>query len=151
MVAQAAAQSNGLVTDIFTNGAIHVLSDATAQATERTSLVARVPSTDGPDVARVARFGAFGAADGAVSHAWFLALDSVVGESGTTTETLLKVAADQLVYTPLFCVWFLSAFVLLEGREVGALGGRPVEPFTQRWLGSRDGQGARARTHERAK
>lgn len=115
---QAAAESNGLATDVLTNGAIHVVSDSVAQATERTSLVARAPSTRGPDLARVGRFGAFGAADGAVSHGWFFALDAVVGESGTVAETLLKVAADQLVYTPLFCVWFLAAFVVLEGRDV---------------------------------
>lgn len=45
----------------------------------------------------------------------------MVGESGTWSETLVKVAADQLVYTPLFCVWFLAAFVVLEGRPVATM------------------------------
>ena len=29
-----------------------------------------------------------------------------------------SVVLDQLVYTPLFCVWFLAAFVVLERRDV---------------------------------
>jgi len=45
-------------------------------------------------------------------HSQFLALDAVVGESGSITETL------KVVYTPLFCVWFLAAFVVLEGRDL---------------------------------
>ena len=121
---EAAAESNSLATDIATNGAIHILSDTLAQATERTPWVNRAtptPTSGSLDWARVFRFGAFGAADGAVSHGWFWALDSVVGESGTLTETLIKVAADQLVYTPLFCVWFLAAFVVLEGRPAGTI------------------------------
>ena len=119
---EAAAESDGLTTDIVTNGVIHIISDAVAQATERTSLVAREPiRSGGPDFARTTRFAVFGAADGAVSHAWFLGLDAVVGESGSTFETFLKVVADQLVYTPLFCVWFLAAFVVLEGRAARSI------------------------------
>ena len=115
---ETAAATNGLATDVVTNGCIVVTSDLIAQATERTSLIGRTPTTGGLDIARTTRFGTFGAADGAVSHAWFILLDAAVGESGGATETLVKVAADQLVYTPLFCVWFLCAFVALEGRDV---------------------------------
>ena len=66
---ESAAESNGLLTDVVTNGAIHCMSDIFAQATERTPLVVRAPSDPGGEFARTARFGAFGAADGAVSHA----------------------------------------------------------------------------------
>ena len=124
------AESNGLATDIATNGLIHVVSDSVAQATERTSLIARAPARDGTDFARTTRFGVFGAADGAVSHGWFWALDAVVGESGSMSETLLKVAADQLVYTPLFCVWFLAAFVVLERRDPRTI---PLVVRTEWW------------------
>ena len=60
----------------------------------------------------------FGAADGAASHAWFEALDTVAGEDGTFAQTALKVAADALVYTPIWCAWFLLAFAVLEGRQL---------------------------------
>ena len=30
---------------------------------------------------------------------------------------MIKVAADQFVYTPLFCIWFLAAFVVLERKN----------------------------------
>lgn len=119
---EAAADSNSLATDIITSGTINVISDAVAQVTERTPLVQRqLVRKGGPDWARTGRFGVFGSADGAVSHAWFAGLDAVVGESGTLSETITKVAADQLIYTPLFCVWFLAAFVLLEGRPIASI------------------------------
>lgn len=113
----AAADSDSLLTDILTSGTINTISDAVAQATERTPLVAREAPSGGPDVARTSRFAAFGLADGALSHAWFVELDAVVGDDGTAMQTALKVVADQLVYTPLFCAWFLAAFVVLEGRD----------------------------------
>ena len=119
---EAAAESESLLTDILTSSTINTMSDTFAQATERTPLVAaRQAASGGPDVARTGRFALFGAADGAVSHAWFIALDQIVGEDGTVTQTLLKVLADQLVYTPLFCVWFLAAFVILEGRDARSI------------------------------
>ena len=118
---EALADSNSLLTDIVTNGAIHVASDSAAQQCERSGLVAtRSGAADGGgtvDIARTARFGTFGSVDGAVSHLWFVVLDAVVGEDGTLDQTLLKVAADAAIYTPLFCVWFLGAFVVLEGRD----------------------------------
>lgn len=117
---EALADSNSLLTDVVTNGAIHIASDSVAQQLERSGLVA-TRSADGVggtvDLARTARFGTFGSVDGAVSHLWFVVLDAVVGEDGTLGQTLLKVAADAAVYTPLFCVWFLGAFVVLEGRD----------------------------------
>ena len=122
-VYEAAADSNSLATDMVTAGTINVMSDSIAQATEGTNPFASraTPTTGGPDFRRIARFGSFGSVDGALSHLWFFALDAVVGEEGTITETILKVVADQLVYTPIFCAWFLAAFVLLEGRDVRSI------------------------------
>ena len=66
-----AAESNGLATDVLTNGVIHVVSDSIAQVTERSPLIARAPSgSSSPDIAQVGRFGTFGMADGGVSHFW---------------------------------------------------------------------------------
>ena len=90
---EAMADANSLWTDVATSSALNVASDSIAQAAERTPLVRRTPlfpSSTGLDVERVVRFGAFGAADGAVSHAWFAALDSVVGDDGTLTETCVR-------------------------------------------------------------
>lgn len=100
---QAAAASNGLLVDCVTAASINTCSDTAAQLTQRSR-----------DPARTARFLTFGAADGAVSHVWFAALDAVVGDDGST---LLKVASDALVYTPLWCCWFLAAFTVMEGRD----------------------------------
>ena len=108
---EAAADNNSLLTDIWTSAIIHPVSDAAAQLTE-TQLRAKAPF----DPVRNGRFLVYGAADGVLSHAWFEVLDGVVGTDGTLVQTLEKVAGDALVYTPLWCVWFLAAFAVLEGR-----------------------------------
>ena len=116
---EAAADSNSLLTDVLTAGSINSVSDTVAQLTERKQFTGEVVVCQ--DVARTTRFVAFGLADGAVSHAWFLALDAIIGEDGSVAETLLKVASDALVYTPLWCIWFLAAFVVLEQRGVRSI------------------------------
>lgn len=109
---EAAADSNSLLTDIATVCVLNSLSDTAAQLTET-----QLRATAGAfDPVRTGRFFAFGIADGALSHAWFEVLDGAVGDDGTLVQTLEKVAGDALVYTPLWCLWFLAAFVLLEGR-----------------------------------
>ena len=109
---EAAADSNSLLTDIVTVCVLNTLSDTAAQLTE-SQLRAEAGSRD---LLRTGRFCAFGVADGALSHGWFATLDGAVGDDGTLVQTVLKVAGDALVYPPLWCVWFLAAFVLLEGR-----------------------------------
>ena len=108
---EAAADSNSLLTDMGTVCVLNSVSDAAAQLTE-----AQLRAKAAFDPVRTGRFVAFGLADGALSHAWFSLLDGAVGNDGTLVQTLEKVAGDALVYTPLWCVWFLAAFVLLEGR-----------------------------------
>lgn len=112
---EAAADSNSLLTDILTCASINTISDSVAQSLERSLPNNAVAEQDAQ---RTANFALFGLADGAVSHVWFEALDAVVGEDGTLMETLLKSAGDALVYTPLWCAWFLAAFVVLERRDV---------------------------------
>eukprot|EP00586_Coscinodiscus_wailesii_P012325 CAMPEP_0172506588 /NCGR_PEP_ID=MMETSP1066-20121228/196415_1 /TAXON_ID=671091 /ORGANISM="Coscinodiscus wailesii, Strain CCMP2513" /LENGTH=203 /DNA_ID=CAMNT_0013283675 /DNA_START=268 /DNA_END=879 /DNA_ORIENTATION=+ len=67
---------------------------------------------------RTQRLALFGLADGAVSHTWFLGLDSVVGEGQDLFDTVLKTAADTLVYTPLWCAWFLAFMTIFEEEEM---------------------------------
>jgi hypothetical protein len=113
---ETAAETHGLMTDMVTCASINTISDTAAQLTER--------AVDGgslQDLRRTARFSVFGVADGAVAHAWFENLDAFVGDDGTLTQTLLKVAGDVLVYSPLWCLWFLTAFVILERRELRSL------------------------------
>ena len=109
--------SDGLVVDMLTCACINTASDTLAQATERFQS-SSAASFDG---ARTQRLGSFGVADGGVSHVWFLALDGVVGEGQGMLETAVKTAADALVYTPLWCAWFLVAMALLEGRDLGSV------------------------------
>jgi hypothetical protein len=113
---EAAADADSVLTDVVTAASINTVSDCTAQASQL-----RSSTLSAADPARTARFCVFGAADGYVSHIWFEALDDVVGEDGSAAQTLLKVACDALVYTPLWCAWFLAAFVLLEGRAARSI------------------------------
>eukprot|EP00587_Corethron_hystrix_P010079 CAMPEP_0113309792 /NCGR_PEP_ID=MMETSP0010_2-20120614/7691_1 /TAXON_ID=216773 ORGANISM="Corethron hystrix, Strain 308" /NCGR_SAMPLE_ID=MMETSP0010_2 /ASSEMBLY_ACC=CAM_ASM_000155 /LENGTH=233 /DNA_ID=CAMNT_0000165109 /DNA_START=11 /DNA_END=709 /DNA_ORIENTATION=- /assembly_acc=CAM_ASM_000155 len=66
------------------------------------------------DSMRTFRLASFGLVDGAISHAWFLALDSLVGEGQGLADTLLKTLGDALVYTPLWCAWFLAFMTTTE-------------------------------------
>ena len=126
---EAAADTNSLLTDIGTVCVLNTVSDTAAQLTE-SQLRAEAGARD---LMRTGRFFAFGVADGALSHVWFEVLDATVGDDGTVVQTLLKVAGDALVYTPLWCVWFLAAFVVLEGRPwrsiPAVIGGEWLELF----------------------
>ena len=105
---ESAAASHGLALDMAACGSINCVADSVAQYVE----------DNGANVmARTARFGVFGFLDGAVAHGWFEWIDSVVGDSGTLSETALKVLGDAAVYTPLWCIWFLVAFALLERKD----------------------------------
>jgi len=84
------------------------------------------------DVARVFRFATFGLVDGIIGHIWFLTLDRVVGSSAFVniigTDGVLpiatKVACDQLVYCPIWYMFFFSTLGLLEGKPLPTIGRR---------------------------
>mmetsp|Transcript_41247 Transcript_41247/g.69025 ORF Transcript_41247/g.69025 Transcript_41247/m.69025 type:complete len:769 (-) Transcript_41247:382-2688(-) len=84
------------------------------------------------EVARVFRFATFGLVDGIIGHIWFLTLDSVVGSSafvniiGTTgvLPIATKVACDQLIYCPIWYMFFFSTLGLLEGKPLPTIGRR---------------------------
>ena len=116
---EAATESQGLLTDMLTCVTINFMSDSLAQLTERL----RALSWSQFDGTRTARLSAVGFFDGAVSHGWFEALDGVVGDGQGLAETAVKTAADALVYTPLWCVWFLAFMAVLEGRGLRTVPG----------------------------
>mmetsp|Transcript_5333 Transcript_5333/g.7684 ORF Transcript_5333/g.7684 Transcript_5333/m.7684 type:complete len:304 (-) Transcript_5333:763-1674(-) len=126
---ESAAVNAGLITDILTCGTFNTVSDTVAQfLTGNIELQNdrgnsqqnnRQSREDDPidtpyDSGRTLRLALFGLADGAVSHIWFLTLDSVVGDGQGLSDTLLKTAADALLYTPLWCAWFLAFITIIE-------------------------------------
>ena len=122
---QTAAENSGLLTDIFTSGAINTLSDSLAQRIEVDDAATINPSVDGSsvfrnnfDVYRTMRLVLFGLADGAVSHGWFVGLDQVFGDGDELMDAVVKTFADISVYTPLWCAWFLAAMTILEAVVV---------------------------------
>lgn len=122
---ESAAENAGLLTDVLTCGSINTASDTVAQfltfkelKTENDEVKNNEQDSSRSDFpydgARTLRLALFGLADGAVSHVWFLALDSVVGDGQGLFDTLVKTAADALVYTPLWCAWFLAFMTFIE-------------------------------------
>jgi len=106
----------GLLVDTATGSTITALSDTLAQATEKAK-DRRWDTYLSPE--RVGRYAVFGAIDGFAGHNWFEALDASVPRSGEwVADTLLKVTADSLFYTPGWCVVFLCIMAILEGRGV---------------------------------
>ena len=103
----AVGDNDMLLRDMVTVFGTTTLSDSIAQTTER--LGNRNPI----DKARLLRFATFGFFDGAVGHSWFIALDSVIRGSGNV-QVIEKIALDTLVYTPLWCLWFVVAQSLLK-------------------------------------
>jgi hypothetical protein len=73
------------------------------------------------DAARTLRLATFGIVDGAVSHYWFIANDSLFGDGQGLVDTLGKTAADALIYTPIWCAWFLLAMAILQSESVAAV------------------------------
>ena len=123
---EAAADSNSLLTDVLTGGCVTTLSDTLAQGTERATRSEAATTHSGAaaarqDLVRTLRFSVFGLADGAASHGWYAGLDAAAGEAQGAAETALKVGADALVYTPVWCAWFLAAMTVLEARGLRAV------------------------------
>lgn len=107
-------ETQGLVTDIATASSTVVISDTIAQTAEQWRDDA---PAKGFSPGRAARYAAFGTVDGFASHNWFVAIDAALPKTDTwAVDTLLKVAADSTVYTPSWCLVFLTMMALLEGR-----------------------------------
>jgi len=118
-----AAENYGLATDVMTAGCINTASDTLAQLRERSAPNGTVGRKTFESI-RTLRLATFGLFDGAVSHIWFIGLDGVVGEGQGLADTLVKTAADAMVYTPLWCAWFLAAMCALESPTLSSVAGR---------------------------
>ena len=103
----AVGDNDMLLRDMVTVFGTTTLSDAIAQTTERVSSRAAIDRT------RLLRFATFGFFDGAVGHSWFIALDNVIKGTGNV-QVIEKIALDTLIYTPLWCLWFVVAQSLLK-------------------------------------
>lgn len=98
----------------------YAVSDTLAQLTERR--LAKANGAEGRfDAARTQRLALFGIADGALHHTWFVVLDGLIGDGQGAIQTLSKTAADTMVYTPIWCAWFLLAMTVLESRDMQAM------------------------------
>ena len=99
-------------TKALTAGVLVGLGDALAQVLTGT----KVGELDLP---RVARFVAFGLAlQGPVGHAWYNILEKVIRLPGVAG-IAGKVAADQLLFAPIFTSIFFSYLCVTEGGRVG--------------------------------
>lgn len=118
-------QSNALLSDCITVCLSTAFSDLVAQNTEEGQKMLTGENSDKVatfgipnDLARLKRFFIFGFFDGAIGHQWFQVLDKflmVNKPDGTWATIIEKVAWDILVYTPLWCIWFLVSMCLLRG------------------------------------
>ena len=137
--------------------------DAANDPRRESSIEPEGGDADGVDVERVCRYAAFGALDGAASHVWYNWLEGKAGTwcftllrrldelqgvdfdavlpSATTTlevevmETVEQVAADMVIYSPVWCVAFLAAMTWMS-EGPGRVGQRLKEEWKTLYLGN---------------
>ncbi len=68
------------------------------------------------DYLRTSRFAVFGFFDGAVGHSWFHTLESYIPDY-RIVDIIARILADAVIYTPIWCLWFLTAMNCLERRS----------------------------------
>jgi len=72
------------------------------------------------DGARIARYVAFGAMDGATSYEWYEWVDRVVPDDATrsdATTTAMKVAMDAVIYNPMWGAFFIVSMGVLSAKD----------------------------------
>eukprot|EP00520_Triparma_pacifica_P001663 CAMPEP_0118642514 /NCGR_PEP_ID=MMETSP0785-20121206/5873_1 /TAXON_ID=91992 /ORGANISM="Bolidomonas pacifica, Strain CCMP 1866" /LENGTH=300 /DNA_ID=CAMNT_0006534065 /DNA_START=161 /DNA_END=1059 /DNA_ORIENTATION=- len=107
----------GLIQDSVTGAAINTISDILAQRRLEypihdyiaTNITTNITTNIIPDVPRTLNYLRFGIFDGALSHYWFILLDSLILPTplNPTLQNISKVILDATVYTPIWCCWFL--------------------------------------------
>lgn len=112
---QSIMTNNGLLADMVTVLGTTSLSDFIAQSTEKSQSLLANNKLSQFDSNRLLRFTVFGFLDGAVGHGWFQLLDKVINGNGGIF-VVEKIAADSLIYTPVWCFWFVSAMSILKGN-----------------------------------
>ena len=124
----------GLITDMGTVFISNAVSDVIAQVTENRKSVRKISSITQVslksslptasviqpqkiDLERTKRFALFGFFDGAFGHTWFILLDQFI--TGTDNINIVqKIVADAVIFTPLWCIWFLVLMGIFEGSLI---------------------------------
>jgi hypothetical protein len=109
---------SGLVSDMVVAACLSAVSDGVAQLTESTTPIISTNSSSPKfifpyDYQRTKRFLLFGFLDGAFGHSWFYILERFIRDN-QVIDILRKIAADSLLYTPIWCVWFICVMTWLE-------------------------------------
>lgn len=112
--------SQGLLNDAVVMGATSTVGDLIAQFSQGMSDDDSKDFTSSRfssfmDFSRVKKYSVFGVADGVVSHVWVYSLAALF-QGQSYLDTVYSIFADSLFYTPLWCVWFLSAMAALEKK-----------------------------------
>jgi len=78
---------------------------------------------------RVLRFATFGVLDGFMGHNWYLRLDQVVEKfvDDGPVSVGVRVAADQLLYVPIWYTMFFSVLGLMEGQAISTVRRRVID------------------------
>jgi hypothetical protein len=71
------------------------------------------------DVRWLINWAAIGIVDGALTSSWYALIQGLADQSpyGLVTKTLLMMMASSLLYTPVYCAYFLVLISLLEGKD----------------------------------
>jgi hypothetical protein len=105
-----ALKESSIIVDSISYSALTILGDVIAQLIEKKDF----------DYERSKRFGILGIADGFIAHGWYYSLESYI--SGTDAISVMeRIAADSLLYGPVWCAWFIFAMSLLEGKNVSSV------------------------------
>ena len=112
------ANEGSYLMDMMTVSAGNTLSDTIAQVAEQRGKGSSMNSIQDPR--RLIRFATFGFLDGAVGHQWFLTLNHFIPGS-TPIDLVNAMVADVLIYTPLWCLWYLFGMSLLQGKDASQI------------------------------
>jgi hypothetical protein len=131
----------GLLPDMCTCACINTISDILAQQrspvdpsillNSGSSILNSTLLTSLPlDLSRTQNYLRFGLFDGALSHYWFTTLDSTLSPLPPTVPILpLQVSLDAFLYTPLWCVWYLTYISITTPSSPS-----PLDSLRQSWL-----------------
>lgn len=126
-----------IIIDVMTVTATYTIGDVTAQVIDNNKQQkmhqlgqqsqqqlqqVALTGSDWYDADRTKRYFLFALGDGLVCHYWFIILDymisSAFSSSSNVVEMVERIVADRILYTPIWYVYFITCFVLLENRGV---------------------------------
>eukprot|EP01041_Mallomonas_annulata_P008695 gene8695-17957_t len=118
--------TDGLAHDAIVMASMNAVSDIAAQLLSKKTT--KDLTKESYDFKRTERFALFGLADGMVSHFWVYSL-AVFVHGNSLTDIVTSVFADNLLYTPIWCVWFIAAMAVLENKSMSNF----VNTFKSEW------------------